>query len=228
MNWLDIVILVIVAATAFMGLKIGVIRAGLTALGIFVGSVLGGQLSDDIGGLFNGIDSDSAVATVISYAIIISACLVAAAIASIIIRKAVYMLFMGWIDRLAGLALGTAAGAVIAAAVIMGMASLTYSSEITDSITNAVLDSGVITDGITNKAVESGLISNEIADKVLSTTLDTEKAKKRLADGLTQSTVASVFIEVVDVIPASTLWFVPSNFKSALDVLEQRQGILGS
>lgn len=227
MNWLDIVILVIVAVTAFMGLKIGVIRAGLTALGIFVGSVLGGQLSDDIGGWFSSVDSDSAVATVLSYAIIISACLVAAAIASVIIRKAVYMLFMGWVDKLAGLALGTAAGAVIAAAVIMGMANLAYSSEITDRITNAVLDSGVITDGITSKAVESGLISNEIADKVLSTTLDTEKTKKRLEDGLTQSTVASVFIDVVDVIPASTLWFVPSNFKSALDVLEQRQGILG-
>ena len=71
MNWLDLVILIIVGVSAFLGLKIGLIRAGLTALGIFVGSILGGQFSDDIGGLFSGIDSDSAAATVISYAIII-------------------------------------------------------------------------------------------------------------------------------------------------------------
>ena len=75
MNWLDIGILIIVGVSAFMGLKIGLIRAGFTALGIFVGSVLGGQLSDDIAGMFSNIDSDSAVATVVSYAIIISICL---------------------------------------------------------------------------------------------------------------------------------------------------------
>ena len=40
MNWLDIVILIIVGVGAFMGLKMGVIRAGLTTLGIFVGSIL--------------------------------------------------------------------------------------------------------------------------------------------------------------------------------------------
>ena len=66
MNWLDLVFIGIVGVSAFMGLKIGLIRAGFTALGIFVGSILGGQLSDDIGGLLSGIDSDSAVANVIS------------------------------------------------------------------------------------------------------------------------------------------------------------------
>jgi uncharacterized membrane protein required for colicin V production len=45
MNWLDLVFIGIVGVSAFMGLKIGLIRAGFTALGIFVGSILGGQLS---------------------------------------------------------------------------------------------------------------------------------------------------------------------------------------
>lgn len=42
MNWLDLVVIAIVGITAFMGLKIGLIRARFTALGIFVGSILGG------------------------------------------------------------------------------------------------------------------------------------------------------------------------------------------
>ena len=191
MNWLDIVIVIIIGVSAYMGLKMGVIRAGLTALGIFVGSILGGQLSDDVGGWFSGIDSDSALATVISYAIIISVCLLAAAIASVILRKVAYVLFMGWADKLAGVALGLAAGAVISAAVIMGMANLTYSSEVGD----------------------------ELAGKFLDSTLDTERAKKQLENGLTQSTLVGVF---VDIVPASTLWFVPSNFKIALDVLDRQ------
>ena len=86
MNWLDLILVIVVGVTAFMGLKIGLVRAGFTALGIFVGSILGGQLSDDIGGLVTGIDSGSAVATVVSYAIIISICLTVAAAASVIIR----------------------------------------------------------------------------------------------------------------------------------------------
>ena len=194
MNWLDLVILIIVGLSAFMGLKIGVIRASLTALAIFVGSVLGGQLSDDIGGLVSGIDSDSAVATVVSYAIIISISLTVAAIASSILRKVVSVLFLGWADKLAGAALGVVAGSVISAAIIMGMANLTYGSEVGD----------------------------ELVGKILNSTLDTEQAQKGLDDGLTQSTLVSVFIGVFDIVPASTLWFVPSNFKSSLDVLARR------
>lgn len=87
------------------------------------------------------------------------------------------------------------AGAVISAGIIMGMANLTYSSEVGD----------------------------ELATKVLNSTLDTEKAKKRLEDGLTQSALVTAFVDVVEIVPSSTLWFVPTNFKSALNVLNQRQ-----
>ncbi len=194
MNWLDLVILLIVGASAAMGLKIGMIRAVLTTLAILVGSVLGVHFSDDVNGLIRGVDLNSVVATVISYAIMISLCLVAAAIAASILRKSVDVLAMSWADKLAGVALGVAAGGVISAAVVMGMANLTYSSEVGD----------------------------ELAGKVLNSTMDPEKAKKRLEDGLIQSSLVGVFIEVVDIVPASTMWFVPSNFKSALDVLGDR------
>ena len=183
MNWLDLVILIIVGLCAFMGLKIGVIRAGLTALAIFVGSVLGGQLSDEIAGLFSGIDSDTTLATVVSYAIIISISLTAAAIASAVLRKVVSVLFLGWADKLAGAALGLVAGSVISAAIIMGMANLTYSSEVGDGLPGKVLDA----------------------------TLDTEKAKTRLENGLTQSALVDTFVDVVETVPASTLWFVASK-----------------
>ena len=105
MNWLDLVILLIVGVSAVMGLKIGMIRAILTSLAIFVGSTLGVQLSGDISGLLRGIDSKSDIATVISYAIIISLCLIVAAVASGILSKGVDVLSMGWADKLPGVAL---------------------------------------------------------------------------------------------------------------------------
>jgi len=200
MNWLDLVLVILIGLSAFMGLKIGLVRAGFTALGIFVGSILGGQLSDDIGGIFTGIDSDGAVATVVSYAVIITISLTVAGILAAIIRKVLTLLFMGWADKLAGGALGLAAGAVISAGVIMGMANLTYSAEVGD----------------------------EVAAKVMNSTLDTEKAKARFEDGLTHSAIVSAFLDTVDIIPSSTLWFVPTNFKNSLDVLSQRKTETGS
>ena len=200
MNWLDLVLVILIGLSAFMGLKIGLVRAGFTALGIFVGSILGGQLSDDIGGIFTGIDSDGAVATVVSYAVIITISLTVAGILATIIRKVLTLLFMGWADKLAGGALGLAAGAVISAGVIMGMANLTYSAEVGD----------------------------EVAAKVMNSTLDTEKAKARFEDGLTHSAIVSAFLDTVDIIPSSTLWFVPTNFKNSLDVLSQRKTETGS
>lgn len=199
MNMLDFFLIVVVGISAFMGLKIGLIRAGFTALGIFAGSVLGGQLSDDIGRLFSGIDSDSAVATVIAYAIIITVCVTVAAVASVVVRKVLNLLLMGWADKLAGGALGVAAGAVIASGIIMGMANLTYGAEVGD----------------------------DLATKVLNSTLDSDKAKKRLEGGLTHSSFVKTFLDVVEVVPSSALWFVPSNFRDSLDVLNQRRSVVG-
>ena len=184
MNWLDLVFIGIVGVSALRGLKIGLIWAGFTALGIFVGSILGGQLSNDIGGLFSGIDSDSAVANAIFYALIITIFLViAAAAASLVVRKVLTILLMGWADKLAGGALGIAAGAVISAGVIMGMANLTYGSEVAD----------------------------EIATKVLNSTLDTDRAKARLEEGLTHSAIVDTFLDVVDVVPSSTFGSFPTT-----------------
>jgi hypothetical protein len=139
------------------------------------------------------------VANVISYVVIITICLVIAAAASLVLRKVLTILLMGWADKLAGGALGIAAGAVISAGVIMGMANLTSGAEVGD----------------------------EIATKVLNSTLDSDKAKARLKEELTHSALVDTFPDVVDVVPSSTLWFVPNNFRSALDVLSQRQAASG-
>ena len=200
MNWLDLIIVLIVGVSAAMGLKIGLIRATFTSLAVFVGIVLGTQLSDGIAGLFSGFSSNSTVAMVLSYAIIISLSLVAAAVASEIVRKSVSILAMGWADKLAGVGLGVVAGSVISAVVIMGMANLTYGSEVGD----------------------------KVATKILNSTLDPEKAKNRLEDGLSNSGLVSILTDAIDIIPASTIWFIPTRFTSALGVLELRKASIAN
>ena len=70
-------------------------------------------------------------------------------------------------------------------------------------------------------------MEDKFASRVLNSMFNIEKAKQRLEDGLTQSALVDVVINVVDVVPASTIGFVPSSFKSAQDVLELRQASSG-
>ena len=102
-------------------------------------------------------------------------------------------------DDIRGLLRSVDSDRAISAAVIMGMVNLTYSSE----------------------------VGNKFAAKILDSMLDTEKAKKRLEDGLNQSALVGILIGVVDIVPASTMWFVPSNLTSGLGVLELRQASVG-
>ena len=200
MNWLDLIFLLIVGVSAVMGLKIGMIRATFTFLAIFVGIILGAQLSDNIAGLLSGVNANSTVALVLSYAIIISLSLVTAAIASEVVRKSIDILAMGWADKLAGVALGVVAGAVIPAAVIMGMAYLTYGSEVGD----------------------------RVATKILDSTLDPEKSKNRLQDGLRGSAMVGGLVDAVEIIPASTMWFIPSKFTTGLGAVGQHRASSGN
>ena len=129
MNWLDYVPIAILVISALAGMKFGLIRAALTAIGVYVGWILAGQYSGELGALFEDSLSSDTLVTVISYAIIMLAALAAASIAAKIIRPLLTVFTLGLsslVDRLGGLALGLVIGIAIAGALIIGMARLTY------------------------------------------------------------------------------------------------------
>jgi membrane protein required for colicin V production len=194
MNWLDIVLLVILAGGGYYGLKTGLITAGFTVVGVVVGIILAGQLSDDVGERITDSISNDTVVTIISYAIIIGAVVVIARVSGSILRKVISMLFLGWADKLGGLALGVVAGAAISGALITGMARLTYNFE-------------VPTGGLPGQVVENFA---PVAD-----------AKGWLEDALIGSSLVPSYIDLTDALPADALGFVPSDFQIALNILEK-------
>ena len=195
MNWLDIVLLVILVVGAYYGLKTGLIGASFTVIGVVVGVLLAGQLSDDVGELFEDSISNDTVVTFISYAIIIAVAVVVSQVAARILRGVIKMLFLGWVDRLGGIALGVLAGVAVSGALIIGTARLTYNFEIP-------------TEGVPAQVVEKFV---PVAD-----------AKEWLEDALVGSALVPVFIDLTDALPADALGFVPSDFQIALDILEER------
>ena len=72
MNWVDIIIVVIVAASLVWGLKTGVIPMVFTVLGMLIGWWLAGQYADDVGALVGDWGTFDTAVTVVCYAAIIS------------------------------------------------------------------------------------------------------------------------------------------------------------
>lgn len=205
MNWLDFILLAVLIVGAFMGMRLGLIAAAVTALGAFIGWLLAGQLSDDIGGLFEGSLSNDTLVTVISYAIIIGGSLFVARLVAKIVKPLLTVFTLGLsslVDKLGGLALGLVIGAAIAGAIVIGLARLTYD-----------FDTSVITGAIPTQVAGQVAQIQEKLDKV-------EDVKKGLEDALTESSIVPILVDIRGALPANALGFVPSDFKIAMDILE--------
>lgn len=198
MNWLDVVLLSIIVVSCIVGMKIGLIKVAFAVAGVVVGWFLAGQISDDIGALFDSSATSYTVVTVISYTLII---LVSAAIASYsakLFKPVLTVLTLGMssmADRLIGLVLGLMLGIALTGALVVVSTRLTYDFD------RDVLDRN---------------ISTQFAASIPQVTYGREKLEDALAD----STVVTLFVETIDSLPAEGLGFATSDFKVALDMLQ--------
>jgi len=135
MNWLDIVILVAIAIAAFLGLRMGLIKAVLVLAGIIVGVILAGHFSGPLAQRLTFIPSES-VAKVVAFAIILIGVLLIAAIVAWLLTWTAKVVMLGWVNRLGGAVLGLLLGALFCSALLamwvnfMGMAEAIAESAI--------------------------------------------------------------------------------------------------
>jgi len=116
MNWLDIVIIVVLAISVFNGLRTGLIKMLFTVAGIIVGIVLAGRFADDFAGVLTFIpDNWSKIA---AFAIILIAVMVVAWILGTVLSKLISLVLLGWVNRIAGAVLGLFVGAFFMGAIL--------------------------------------------------------------------------------------------------------------
>jgi len=115
MNWLDIVILIVIAVATFSGLLIGLIAAGLCLAGIIVGVVLAGRYYLPFSQQLGFIPEES-IAQVVAFAIILVGVMIIAVGLALVLRWAFSLIKLGWIDRIGGAVLGLAMGAILCGA----------------------------------------------------------------------------------------------------------------
>ncbi len=117
MNWLDVVLILFLVLTTFMGLRQGIIRLVLPLVGLIVGIILAGQHYDTVGGWLPIANPEYAKWA--AYAVILLSTLLVAFILSIILsRFFVKIVPLGWVDHLGGAILGLILGGLLCAAAL--------------------------------------------------------------------------------------------------------------
>lgn len=117
MNWLDIVIVVVIAVATFGGLLIGLIAAGLSLAGVIVGIVLAGRYYLPFSQQLGFIPEEN-IAQVVAFAIILVGVMLIALALAMVLRWAFSLIKLGWIDRIGGAVFGLAGGALLCGAML--------------------------------------------------------------------------------------------------------------
>lgn len=117
MNWLDIVIIVVIAIATFLGLKIGIIKAILSLAGLIIGVILAGRFYTPLSEQLTFI-SQAGVAKVVAFAIILIGVMIIAAVLATLLKWAATIMMLGWINHLGGAIFGLVLGAIFCSALL--------------------------------------------------------------------------------------------------------------
>ncbi|MBA7527606.1 hypothetical protein ES705_19782 [subsurface metagenome] len=140
MSWLDLVLVVVLAVGAFLGLRIGIIKAVLSLAGVIVGVVLAGQYYVALADVLPFFSETSNVAKVVAFAIILIGVMVIAIVLARLLKWAASVIMLNWVNQLGGAVFGLALGAIFCSALLATWVKwLGVGSTITESVVSAFL-----------------------------------------------------------------------------------------
>ncbi|MFC1917050.1 CvpA family protein [Chloroflexota bacterium] len=117
MNWLDIIIIVLIAVPAVIGLKMGIIKAILSLAGVIFGIVFAGRFYTDLAPQLTFISQEN-LSNIAAFAIIFVGIMIIAGIVASILDKIVSLMLLGWVNHLGGAAFGFLMGTVFCGALL--------------------------------------------------------------------------------------------------------------
>jgi len=112
MNWLDIVIIIIIAISALIGLKIGLIKAVLSLAGLIVGVILARLYYVPLSEQLTFISQET-LAKVAAFAIIMIGVMIIAGILAMILKWITSLIMLGWVNRIGGAVFGAVLGVIL-------------------------------------------------------------------------------------------------------------------
>ena len=224
MNWLDFVILGILIVSMYWGLKTGIFVAAIYGIGILIGWRISGEVSQTIGELIGdalGLQSDSVKAvselsgvnlsidtttTIVAYVIILILTLVVTKIILKFIKPFLTVIDVATLgfSRIAGIILGLIVGVIICSVTIAGLTRLAYDfHELPNVPGSSLISNGEI------------LVIEGIDAKI-------ENTRTSIEDALLQSTIAPVFVSVLQIPPDNAFGIIPTDYMTAIQILDSK------
>lgn len=117
MNWLDVIILLLMVVATVIGLKVGLIKAVLSVAGVVVGVVLAGRYYTGLAAHLTFLPQPG-VAGIVAFVIILIAVMIVAAVLATVMKWAVALVMLGWVNRLGGAVFGLVLGAIFCGALL--------------------------------------------------------------------------------------------------------------
>ena len=125
MNWVDLVLAVVGIFALYQGYKMGLIGALCNLVGLFVGIWVAANFNDVImGAILDQGNIGVSLATLLSYIVIIVGVFMGAQIVRRIIKTAMNIVLLGWVDSLGAVVVGVLFGVLACEAVILGFARM--------------------------------------------------------------------------------------------------------
>ena len=118
MSWLDIVLVVVLAVGAFLGLRMGIIKAVLSLAGVIVGVVLAGQYYIALADVLPFFSETSSAAKIVAFAIILIGVMVIAIVLARLLKWAASVVMLNWVNQLGGAVFGLMLGAIFCGALL--------------------------------------------------------------------------------------------------------------
>ena len=111
MNWLDVIIIILLVASIFGGLKNGLVRSLLSLAGLIVGINLAGRYYLAVAARLAFIHQEKA-AHIVAFVIIVLAVMLVAALVGLLLAWIIASVMLGWLDRIGGAIFGLVIGAL--------------------------------------------------------------------------------------------------------------------
>ena len=118
MNWIDLLLLLVIAASVLAGFAAGFARVGVGFAALVVGMFCGFWFYGIVAAYVIDYVSSRAIANLIGFFVILVAVLILGAIVGLILARFFKWVGLSWLDRLLGGAFGIVRGFVIAAAMV--------------------------------------------------------------------------------------------------------------
>lgn len=117
MNWLDVVIIIVLVVSAFLGLRIGIIKAVLSLAGLIIGVILAGSFYLPLSEQLTFI-SQAGAAKVVAFAIILIGVMIIAAVLARTLKWFASLIMLNWLNHLGGAVFGLVLGSIFCGALL--------------------------------------------------------------------------------------------------------------